>query len=74
MSIWAKPILKFYIYPATVLEQVFQNLQLAIAGSRAAEIEESLLSHRVDASVAYNLHKDSVVVGHTVAIVRSTPL
>ncbi|KAJ7106576.1 hypothetical protein C8R44DRAFT_638240, partial [Mycena epipterygia] len=64
----------FYFYPTTVLEEVFHSLHPAVTGSQAADIEKSLFNHRVDASAAYDLHKDGVVMGHTVAIVRSTPL
>ncbi|KAJ7197816.1 hypothetical protein GGX14DRAFT_402436 [Mycena pura] len=63
----------FYFYPADVLEKVFRTLDPAAAGKKAEEIEKSLLSHRVDASVAYDLYKSGTVMGHTVAIVRSRP-
>ncbi|KAJ7872223.1 hypothetical protein B0H13DRAFT_1633966, partial [Mycena leptocephala] len=63
----------FYFYPAAVLEKVFRSLHPAAAGRQAEEIEKSLFSHRVDAAVAYDLHKNGIVMGHTVAVVRSTP-
>ncbi|KAJ7929235.1 hypothetical protein B0H13DRAFT_2310700 [Mycena leptocephala] len=64
----------FYFYPAAVLEEAFHGLDPAVAGTQAKEIEKALLDHRIDATVAYELHRNGLVIGHTVAIVRSTPL
>ncbi|KAJ7929238.1 hypothetical protein B0H13DRAFT_2652412 [Mycena leptocephala] len=64
----------FYFYPAAVLEEAFRGLEPAVAGTQAKEIEKALLDHRVDATVAYELHKNGLVMGHTVVIVQSTPL
>ncbi|KAJ7702317.1 hypothetical protein B0H17DRAFT_1043686 [Mycena rosella] len=64
----------FYFYPASVLEKAFHSLSPAVAGGQAADIEKSLLSFRVDALGAYELHRNGLIMAHTVAIVRSTPL
>ncbi|KAJ7724067.1 hypothetical protein DFH07DRAFT_855249 [Mycena maculata] len=66
-----------YFCPAKILRNTFGSLHPAVATrrTRAAETEESLLKHRIDASVvAYELNRNGLFIGHTAAIVRSTPL
>ncbi|KAJ6547072.1 hypothetical protein B0H19DRAFT_1075025 [Mycena capillaripes] len=64
----------FHFYPAAVLEKTFLGLDPAEAGKQVKKIEEALLEHRIDALVTYELHRNGIIIGHTVAIVRSTPL
>lgn len=65
---------QFYFYPAAILESVFSTSSPAEAGSKAAWLEQELAVHRLDAVKAYEAHKAGVVIGHTVAVIRSTPI
>jgi hypothetical protein len=67
-------LLQFYFYPADVLQTAFEDISPAEGGIRAAWIEQQLAPHRLDAVAAYEAHKAGVIIGHTVAAIRSTPL
>ncbi|KAJ7871413.1 hypothetical protein B0H14DRAFT_2345199 [Mycena olivaceomarginata] len=63
----------FYFYPVSVLEKNFGCMTPAEAGSKAKQIEATLYQHRADAAVAYDLHANGLIMGHTVVIVQSKP-
>jgi len=61
----------FHFYPAAILEQTFSHQ--AYSGDRAQEIETSLLPHQLDAEQAYAALQKGERIGHTVAVLESTP-
>ena len=67
-------LLQFYFYPADVLQTTFEDISPAEGGIRAAWIEQQLAPYRLDAVAAYETHKAGIIIGHTVAVIRSTPL
>lgn len=64
----------FHWYPLEVLREVFQGLSAAEAGARAFEVEAKLEAHKMDAVAAYAAYKNGLKVGHTVVVIRSSPL
>ncbi|KIM86946.1 hypothetical protein PILCRDRAFT_4194 [Piloderma croceum F 1598] len=61
----------FYFYLAEVLEREFAGITPLEGGRVAAWIEQQLAPYRLDAVVAYEAHKTGIIIGHTVAVVRS---
>lgn len=64
----------FHWYPVEFLKKVFQDLSAAEAGAKAYQIEAKLEAHKLDAVAAYNAYKRGEKVGHTVVVIRSSPL
>jgi hypothetical protein len=65
--------IKFYFYPTSVLESVFNNRTPAGAGLCALQIEEELLPNRLSAAEALKKHREGTSIGHTVVVMASTP-
>ena len=62
----------FRFYRADDLQKAFANVSVKDSGSRAFEIEESLDSVKLSAPAAYEAFKKSEVIGHTVAVLKSS--
>lgn len=63
----------FHFYPVERLEKAFEAVPLADSGRQAFEIEASLAPHRLDPAAALDALQRGEPVGHTVAVLRSTP-
>jgi methylase of polypeptide subunit release factors len=61
----------FYFYRAEVLQKTFASVDIASSGKNALEIEQSLLSERLDAPKALVALEDGARIGHTVAVLKS---
>lgn len=62
----------FRFYRAEDLQKAFANVSVKDSGSRAFEIEESLDSAKLSATAAYEAFKKGEVIGHTVAVLKSS--
>lgn len=62
----------FRFYRADDLQKAFANVSVKDSGSRAFEIEESLDSVKLSATAAYEAFKKGEVIGHTVAVLKSS--
>ena len=62
----------FRFYRADDLQKAFANVSVKDSGSRAFEIEESLDSAKLSATAAYEAFKKGEVIGHTVAVLKSS--
>lgn len=62
----------FRFYRAEDLQKAFANVSVKDSGSRAFEIEESLDSVKLSATAAYDAFKKGEVIGHTVAVLKSS--
>ena len=62
----------FRFYRAEDLQKAFANVSVKDSGSRAFEIEESLDSVKLSATAAYEAFKKGEVIGHTVAVLKSS--
>ncbi|KAE8133790.1 hypothetical protein BDV38DRAFT_274004 [Aspergillus pseudotamarii] len=62
---------KYYFYPTSALGTAFGDLSPAAAGLRAAQIEQNLHPHRLDAVAALEQYHAGVEIGHTVYVMAS---
>ncbi len=62
----------FRFYRAEDLQKAFANISVKDSGSRAFEIEKSLDSVKLTATAAYEAFKKGEVIGHTVAVLKSS--
>ena len=62
----------FRFYRAEDLQKAFANVSVKASGSRAFEIEKSLDSVKLSATAAYEAFKKGEVIGHTVAVLKSS--
>lgn len=62
----------FRFYRAEDLQKAFANVSVKDSGSRAFEIEKSLDSVKLTATAAYEAFKKGEVIGHTVAVLKSS--
>lgn len=63
----------FHFYPAAPLAEAFATLDPAEAGRNAYAIEETLRPERLDAAEAWDAFRRGERVGHTVAVLASSP-
>ncbi|OJJ94711.1 hypothetical protein ASPACDRAFT_48539 [Aspergillus aculeatus ATCC 16872] len=61
----------FYFYRTTTLRRTFHGRTPAGAALRALQIERELLSERIDAIAALELHQEGVELGHPVVVMAS---
>ncbi|MDY6330627.1 MAG: 50S ribosomal protein L11 methyltransferase [Fibrobacter sp.] len=62
----------FRFYRAEDLQKAFANVSVKDSGCRAFEIEKSLNSVKLTATAAYEAFKKGEVIGHTVAVLKSS--
>ena len=62
----------FRFYRAEDLQKAFANVSVKDSGSRALEIEKALDSVKLTATAAYEAFKKGEVIGHTVAVLKSS--
>ena len=62
----------FRFYRAEDLQKAFANVSVKDSGSRAFEIEKALESAKLSATAAYEAFKKGEVIGHTVAVLKSS--
>ena len=62
----------FRFYRAEDLQKAFANVSVKDSSSRAFEIEKSLDSVKLTATAAYEAFKKGEVIGHTVAVLKSS--
>ena len=62
----------FRFYRAEDLQKAFANVSVKDSGSRVFEIEKSLDSVKLSATAAYEAFKKGEVIGHTVAVLKSS--
>jgi hypothetical protein len=62
----------FRFYRAEDLQKAFAYISVKDSGSRALEIEKSLDSVKLTATAAYEAFKKGEVIGHTVAVLKSS--
>ena len=62
----------FRFYRAEDLQKAFANISVKDSGNRAFEIEKSLDSAKLSATAAYEAFKKGEVIGHTVAVLKSS--
>ena len=62
----------FRFYRAEDLQKAFANVSVKDSGNRAFEIEKSLDSVKLSATAAYEAFKKGEVIGHTVAVLKSS--
>ncbi|SOD11404.1 Ribosomal protein L11 methyltransferase (PrmA) [Fibrobacter sp. UWB16] len=62
----------FRFYRAEDLQKAFANVSVKDSGSRAFEIEKTLDSVKLTATAAYEAFKKGEVIGHTVAVLKSS--
>ena len=62
----------FRFYRAEDLQKAFANFSVKDSGRRAFEIEKSLDSVKLTATAAYEAFKKGEVIGHTVALLKSS--
>ncbi|WP_290764478.1 50S ribosomal protein L11 methyltransferase [Fibrobacter sp. UBA4297] len=62
----------FRFYRVEDLQKAFANVSVKDSGSRAFEIEKSLDSVKLSATAAYEAFKKGEVIGHTVAVLKSS--
>jgi hypothetical protein len=64
----------FHFYPVEHLEASFRKLDPIQAGQHALEIEQSLAPYRLDAVEALAAWRSGRSIGHTVAVLLSSPI
>jgi len=62
----------FHFYRAKNLQKAFASVPIHESGSRAFEIEKSLEPSKLTASEAYEAFKQGEIIGHTVAVLKSS--
>lgn len=62
----------FRFYRAEDLQKAFANISVKDSGKRAFEIEKTLDSVKLSATAAYEAFKKGEVIGHTVAVLKSS--
>ena len=62
----------FRFYRAEDLQKAFANVSVKDSGKRAFEIEKALESVKLSATAAYEAFKKGEVIGHTVAVLKSS--
>ena len=62
----------FRFYRAEDLQKAFANVSVKDSGKRAFEIEKTLNSVKLSATAAYEAFKKGEVIGHTVAVLKSS--
>ena len=62
----------FRFYRAEDLQKAFANISVKDSGKRAFEIEKTLDSVKLTATAAYEALKKGEVIGHTVAVLKSS--
>ncbi len=62
----------FRFYRAEDLQKTFANISVKDSGKRAFEIEKTLDSVKLTATAAYEAFKKGEVIGHTVAVLKSS--
>ena len=62
----------FRFYRAEDLQKAFANISVKDSGKRAFEIEKTLNSVKLSATAAYEAFKKGEVIGHTVAVLKSS--
>ena len=62
----------FRFYRAEDLQKAFANISVKDSGNRAFEIEKALESAKLSATAAYEAFKKGEVIGHTVAVLKSS--
>ena len=62
----------FRFYRAEDLQKAFANISVKDSGKRAFEIEKTLNSVKLTATAAYEAFKKGEVIGHTVAVLKSS--
>lgn len=62
----------FRFYRAEDLQKAFANVSVKDSGCRAFEIEKSLNSVKLSATAAFEAFKKGEVIGHTVAVLKSS--
>ena len=62
----------FRFYRAEDLQKAFANISVKDSGRRAFEIEKTLDSVKLTATAAYEAFKKGEVIGHTVAVLKSS--
>ena len=62
----------FRFYRAEDLQKAFANVSVKDSGKRAFEIEKTLDSVKLTATAAYEAFKKGEVIGHTVAVLKSS--
>ena len=62
----------FRFYRAEDLQKAFANISVKDSGKRAFEIERTLDSVKLTATAAYEAFKKGEVIGHTVAVLKSS--
>ena len=62
----------FRFYRADNLQKAFASVSVKDSGNRAFEIEKALESARLSATAAYEAFKKGEVIGHTVAVLKSS--
>ena len=62
----------FRFYRAEDLQKAFANVSVKDSGSQALEIEKALDSVKLTATAAYEAFKKGEVIGHTVAVLKSS--
>ena len=62
----------FRFYRAEDLQKAFANISVKDSGNRAFEIEKALDSVKLTATAAYEAFKKGEVIGHTVAVLKSS--
>lgn len=62
----------FRFYRAEDLQKAFANISVKDSGKRAFEIEKTLDSVKLTATAAYEAFKKGEIIGHTVAVLKSS--
>jgi hypothetical protein len=62
----------FRFYRAEDLQKAFANVSVKDSGKRAFEIEKTLDSVKLTATAAYEAFKKGEIIGHTVAVLKSS--
>ena len=62
----------FHFYRASDLQKAFETVPVKESGNRAFEIEKSLESSKLSAKDAYEAYKKGEIIGHTVAVLKSS--
>ena len=62
----------FRFYRAEDLQKAFANISVKDSGKRAFEIEKTLDSVKLSATAAYEAFKKGEIIGHTVAVLKSS--
>ena len=62
----------FRFYHVEDLQKAFANVSVKDSGNRAFEIEKALESAKLSATAAYEAFKKGEVIGHTVAVLKSS--